>query len=893
MKNLFIVAVFFALATVSFAQSSVSGIVKDQNEAVVAGAKVTLRNVGLNQRNVGITNQNGEFLFQNVAVGSYELSVSADGFGVSRQTFQLANEPKKLVFSLELGSSKYTITAETGVEIEKDRVPQSITTIGSNDISQRVTAVLGQAVDEEVGVAFQRTSATLGGVFIRGLAGKNVNVYVDGVRYTNSAQRGGISTFFNLNEPTNLQSIEVIRGPSAAQYGSDSLGGTISLLSKNVNTDGRLHGEFSTFGTSADRSFGNQAFLSFGNNKFGGYVNFAQRRINNLRTAQGIDSHAAVTRFLGLSSKVLGSRNRDSAFTQYGGSTRLNYAPTYDNQFVFYYQRNQQDGGKRSDQLQGGDGNLIADLRNLQGDFGYIRYNKQNAGFFNNANFTASYNAQREERVNQGGQGNPFGEITRQYEKTKTLGGSFFLDKQVKQANFLFGGDIYNERVVSPSTVLNPVTGVTRLARPRIPNNARFVHGGLYLQNSLELLNEKIRVSSAIRYGVASYRARQADSPIVAGNPLWGNDSLRDGGWSGRIGAVGRITGNLSVAFNYSRGFRYPNITDLGTLGLTGDGFETDFASALALGGTIGTTAGGDAVSTGIAVAKQRSELSNNYDFSFRFKHKRVETDFTIFRLDINNAITKQALILPFRANGQTLGGLTIAVSPTTGIVTIPTLTASSPVLVRANYTDAKLYGFEYELDAKLTNTLTFRGNYTYIKAADKVTGLPPNIEGGTPPPTAFLSLKFTRPQYFIEAYSTLASRQDRFSSLDISDRRTGATRTRTQIQNFFRRGACVLGLTNNPTGVCGTLATNTLISTGENLMQVQDRVLGTGVNSAPLFRYLPGYGLVNLRGSINLTKRITAFAAFENIFDKQYRNPSWGIDGAGRSVTLQLKYKF
>jgi hemoglobin/transferrin/lactoferrin receptor protein len=898
MKKLFlVVALLLSLATISFAQSSVSGIVKDQNDAVVAGAKVTLRSIATNQRNVGMTNQDGEFSFQNVALGSYELAVKADGFASNSQSVQIAgNDAKKLSISLELGSSKFTVTAETGSEIEKDTTPQAINIIGREQISQRVTAVLGQTVDEEVGVAFQRTSPTLGGVFIRGLAGKNVNVFVDGVRYTNSAQRGGINTFFNLNEPTNLQAIEVIRGPSAAQYGSDSLGGTISLLSRNANTDGKLHGEFSTSGTSADKSWGNQAFLSFGDNKFGGYVNFAERRVNRLRTAQGIDSHAAVTRFLGLSSKQFGEHLPATGFTQYGGAFRLNYAPTFDNQFVFYYQRNQQDGGKRYDQLLGGDGNLIADLRNLQGDFGYIRYNKQNAGFFDNANIAVSYNAQREERVNQGGQGNPFGDITHQYEKTKALGGNFFVDKQVKRANFLFGGDIYQEKIVSPSFLVTGLSavnsiGTSRAARPRIPDNARFVHGGLYLQNSLELFNEKIRVSSAIRYGVASYRARQIDSPVVSGVALWGNDSLRDSGWSGRIGAVGRLTANLNLAFNYSRGFRYPNMTDLGTLGLTGDGFETDFASARSLGGKIGSTADNTAISTGISVAQQRSELSNNFDLSLRFSHKRVETDFTVFRLDINNAITKQALILPAGSVGRSLGGQLITSQTTNGAVFVALST--TPVLIRANYTDAKLYGFEYELDAKLMSNLTFRGNYTYIKSADKVSGLPPNIEGGTPPPTGFLSLKYTQPRYFIEAYSTLAAKQDRLSTLDLSDRRTGAIRSRAQIQNFFRRGACVLGLTNNPTGICGTAATNTLISTGETLTQVQDRVLGVGVNSAPLFRYLPGYGLFNLRGSVNLTKRITAFAAFENIFDKIYRNPSWGIDGAGRSVTLQLRYKF
>ncbi len=874
-----------------FGQTVVSGIVKDQNDAVVTGAKVTIRNIASAQRNVVLTNVNGEFSFPTVLTGSYEIVVVAVGFSKQNRDLTVNNTQEiKIEISLNLGEGNFTVTAETGGDLEKDNVPQAVNVISRDQITQRTTAVLAQAVDEEVGVAFQRTSPTLGGIFIRGLAGKNVNVFVDGVRYTNSAQRGGINTFFNLNEPSNLQTIEVIRGPSAAQYGSDSLGGTVSLLTRNASSDGKIHGEFSASGSSADRSIGSQAFLSFGNDKFGGYGNIAERRVNNLRTAQGIESHAAVTRFLGLSSKVLGNRLPDTSFTQYGGAIRLNYALSRENQVVFYYQRNQQDGGKRWDQLQGGDGNLIADLRNLQGDFGYVRYNKQRLGVFDNLNLALSYNAQREERVNQGGQGNPFATITHQYERTRSTGGNFFFDKQIKQANFLFGGDFYSEKITSPAFTVDPVLNRSTLSRPRIPDQARFRHGGLFVQNSLELFDEKLRVSGALRYGIASYRARQSDSPIVAGQPLWRNDSWRDGDWSGRIGAVGRVTNNLKIAFNYSRGFRYPSMTDLGTLGLTGDGFEVDFTSAVGLNGLVGTTAGIDAVSSGLGVSKQRSELSNNIDFSLRFSHKRVETDFTIFRLDINDSIVKQALILPAGAVGRQIADQTITNQLANGVVFVAASTA--PVLVRANYSDAKLYGFEYELDTNITNYLKFRGNYTYVKSQDKLTGLPPNIEGGTPPPTGFVSFKFIQPKYWIEAYSTIAARSDRLSSLDISDRRTGATRSRTQIQNYFRRGACVLGLTNNP-GTCGTSGTTTLLSTGENLTQVQNRVLGVGVNSAPLFTYLPGYGLVNLRGSFTVSKKASIFVAFENIFDKQYRNPSWGIDGIGRSLNLQLRFKF
>ena len=156
-----------------------------------------------------------------------------------------------------------------------------------------------------------------------------------------------------------------------------------------------FHGDIKTRFNSADRSYGGSALLSYGTDKLGGYVNLAGRRIGTLRTADGIDSHAAVTRFLGLPSDVLGERLPDTDFSQYGAAFRLNHSPTDDSQLSFYYARSQQDGGKRYHQLLGGDGNLVADLRNLMLEFGYLRFVKQDFGFFDTASFTLSYNSQR------------------------------------------------------------------------------------------------------------------------------------------------------------------------------------------------------------------------------------------------------------------------------------------------------------------------------------------------------------------------------------------------------------------------------------------------------------------------------------------------------------------
>lgn len=889
------ITVFLIVATsIAQSSSSLSGTVRDRNGEVVGGVQVTLRGVVI--RSV-VTDPTGSFQFGQVPAGDYIVTFVSNGFAEQTRKVSISGQNTKIDTTLEVDSIKAAVTAEIGQELDKNEIPQSINTIGNRQLLERTNPILAQAAQEEAGVNLQRTSPTMGGIFIRGLVGTKVNVYVDGVRYTTSAQRGGVSTFFNLNDASGLDSIEVIRGSSSAQYGSDALGGTVSLLSRAPvfgSERSEFHGEANASFATVDRSAGGSVLLSYGTNKIGGYINLAGREVGEIRTAKGLDTHSAITRFLGLPSDILGERLPDTDFRQYGGNARLYYSPKNDRQVIISYSRNQQDNGKRYDQLLGGDGNLIADLRNLMLDLGYVRYAQQNFFGFDEASFTASYNSQREERRNQGGQGDPFGTITHQYERTTAKGLSFFLNKTLPaRLSIVFGGDLYSESITAPAYTLNPRNGAVTLSRPRIPDESKYFLGGVFFQDSWQAIPDRLRISGAIRYNIADYRSKASDSPVVGGLRLWSNDSLRIGDFSGRIGAVIRIYKELRAAANYSRGFRAPSITDLGTLGLTGDGFETDYLSASALGGTIGSTADASALNTGIGVTQQRSELTNNYDLSLRYSNRRFEMEATYFYIDFRDSITKQALILPGGAVGQMLGDQSIIAQNANGTVFVGLST--SPVLIRANYTGANIYGFEYEAEAKLNLDLKFTGNFTYIHAADKATGLPPNIEGGTPPPTAFLSLKYepAGKPFWIEFFSSVAAKQDRLSTLDISDRRTGATRTRTQIQNFFRRGACVRGLTNNPDGICGTNDETILLATGESLLQVQDRVLGVGINSAPMFTSLPSYGIVNIRGGLKFGDRSQIFWAFENILDQQYRNPSWGIDGGGRSVRAAYRYRF
>src|SRR5258705_8017313 len=361
------------LPMVAFAQDTqgkIIGTVKDTEGATVAVVQVSLVHPQQAIPRTTLTDANGSFVLDNIAPGNYEINIARPGFVRHRSAVQVtAGATRELSILLEVNplSEEVTVTAEAGQVAAARTIDTQVSIINEKEILERAPEVVAQVVDEEPGVNLQRTSPSLSAVFVRGLTGRNVAVYVDGVRYTTSSQRGGVGTFFSLIEPSSLETVEILRGPNSSQYGSDVHGGVVNFISRSPKYgggDGEFHGSTNLFYSSPTNGFGGNSLFSYGTRRYGLLLNMNGRRINRLRPADGIESHAAVTRYLGLLSNVFGERLADTAFTQYGGllPAHLHFDCEFPSSSTIASQ--QPDGGRRYGQFLGGEGDLLASLAN-------------------------------------------------------------------------------------------------------------------------------------------------------------------------------------------------------------------------------------------------------------------------------------------------------------------------------------------------------------------------------------------------------------------------------------------------------------------------------------------------------------------------------------------------
>lgn len=134
------------------------------------------------------------------------------------------------------------------------REHRAVTVIDAEALAEAAPRSTPEALHLVPGVSVQHTNYAGGAPFIRGRVGQQVLVLVDGFRMNTSIMRSGPNQYLKTVDPNALGRIEVLRGAGSVLYGSDAIGGVVSLSTKapaGGDPSGLVHLRGATFDESA------------------------------------------------------------------------------------------------------------------------------------------------------------------------------------------------------------------------------------------------------------------------------------------------------------------------------------------------------------------------------------------------------------------------------------------------------------------------------------------------------------------------------------------------------------------------------------------------------------------------------------------------------------------
>ena len=139
-------------------------------------------------------------------------------------------------------------------------VASSITVVTAEDIAARQERTIADVLKDVPGLNVVQTGGPGGvtSVFIRGTNSNHTKVFIDGIDVSDPSNSTGAFDFGQLLTP-DIERVEVLRGPQSGLYGSDAIGGVITIITKSGSgpmtlAAGLEGGTFDTFNQAASLS---------------------------------------------------------------------------------------------------------------------------------------------------------------------------------------------------------------------------------------------------------------------------------------------------------------------------------------------------------------------------------------------------------------------------------------------------------------------------------------------------------------------------------------------------------------------------------------------------------------------------------------------------------------
>lgn len=723
---------------------------------------------------------------------------------------QIRRQGQKVFLIMKAQQLDEVVMSVSKWEQQKRDIPNKIISLDARSIAFSAPQTSADLLQNSGKVFVQKSQLGGGSPMIRGFATNRLLLSVDGVRMNNAIFRGGNVQNVISIDPFTIKNTEIIFGPGSVIYGSDAIGGVMNFYTKkpilSQNDSILIHGNANYRFASANLENTIHADINIGKKYWSSLTSISYNNFQDLRMgSHGPDSYLRNT-FVRTTNGVDELVNNNSpekqiptGYDQINLMQKFLFKPNskWDLNLGAYY--SETSDYSRYDRLIRPTSDGLG-LRSAEWYYGPQKWfmgnaqiqKKGNGKFYDGLKLGLAYQHFEESRNSRDFQD---AILNTTMEKVDAVNMNVdFENKKMGNFRLYYGGEYIFNKVRSSGGDLNISTDVKTEAASRYPDGSTWQSLAGYVNGEYKA-KPNVTIMSGLRYSHVWVDAVFDDTFY---NFPFESADLSTGALTGSLGLSWFPRANLQITLNGSTGFRAPNIDDVGKI------FDSEPGS----------------------VVVPNPDLEPEYAYNAEIGIQRNINDKIILKGAAYYTYLVDALVRrDFSYNGVSeieYGG------------------ELSNVQAIQNAAKAYVYGFEFGLEAYLTEQWSLSSNFTITEGVEEE-------DDGTETPARHAAPSFGD---FHVVWKNQRLRADLFVNYN------------------------------------GEIKYEDLAMSEQS----KEYIYAIDENGNP---YAPSWYTLNFRSQYDITNRLKATASFENITDQRYRTYSSGIVAPGRNFILGIGYHF
>lgn len=555
------------------------------------------------------------------------------------------------------------VVTATRQEQESSTTPAAVSVITAEDIRERQPEKMADLFKELPSVDVQGEGPFRGLPVIRGLSSNRVLILVDGERLNNARE----STLFAGIQPglvdlSEVDRIEVLRGPASVLYGSDAMGGVINIITKKPDLGAEtfsMHHSFGyEYGSAADSSSAHADIRGAGKG-YGFNLSLGYETVGNYKAPSDAARSPYFSQYV-LPDGTVPNSGMDQKSAQGGFRMLTGGAGVFRTSFEVV----------RTDDI--GFPGFDPDTSGVDISFPRFDRDKISLGWDSGPQWglaNLSLSAYWQHVVKESKMfidPSPYFYIhTLTNSDVTTVGFNAQAIRKTGAHHLTMGMDAYRDELEDDTLNDFPWGPDTNVSVPKSHQDAL----GFYLQDEIQA-SARLRLMAGLRWDTFTFKSD--NDPDYVGEPF----DVTDSDFSGNLGMMFSLTKAVELTALIGRGFRAPNIQERA---FTGSVSEPGYWV--------------------VQNPDLSSESSTNYEIGFKFRYDRYYGGLNFFYNDISDLIT-------FVDLGQ---------DPDSGL----------NLIAYDNIDEATMKGIEFELDTILNARWSLISNFSYTEGDNDTTGEP------------------------------------------------------------------------------------------------------------------------------------------------------------------------